>query len=33
VRHDVTIEVEDQPRPALTARWLTLALVPPGVSA
>lgn len=29
VRHDVTIEIEDQPKPALTARWLTLAFVPP----
>lgn len=29
VRHDITIEIEDQPKPALTARWLTLAFVPP----
>lgn len=29
VRHDITVEIEDQPKPALTARWLTLAFVPP----
>ncbi len=33
VRHDVTIEIEDQPKPALTARWLVLAFVPPAGAA
>lgn len=27
--YDVTIEIEDSPKPALTARWLTLAFVEP----
>ena len=27
--NDVTIEIEGSPKPALTARWLTLAFVPP----
>ena len=26
IAHDITIEIEDSPKPALTARWLTLAL-------
>lgn len=29
VRYDIAIEIENQPKPALTARWLTLAFVPP----
>lgn len=33
VRHDISVEIEDQPKPALTARWLTLAFVPPEKSA
>jgi acyl dehydratase len=33
VRHDITVEIEDQPKPALTARWLTLAFIPPEGSA
>ena len=27
--HDITVEIEDAPKPALTARWLTLSFVPP----
>ena len=27
--HDITVEIEDSPKPALTARWLTLSFVPP----
>jgi acyl dehydratase len=27
--HDVTIEIEDQKKPALTARWLTMTFVEP----
>jgi hypothetical protein len=27
--HDVTIEIEGSKKPALTARWLTLAFVEP----
>lgn len=27
--HDVTVEIEGSPKPALTARWLTLAFVEP----
>lgn len=29
VTNDVTIEIEDSVKPALTARWLTLTFVPP----
>jgi acyl dehydratase len=29
IAHDVTIEIEDSPKPALTARWLTLAFIQP----
>jgi acyl dehydratase len=29
VRHDVTIEIENSKKPALTARWLTLSFVEP----
>jgi len=29
VTNDVTIEIEDSAKPALTARWLTLTFVPP----
>ncbi len=29
IAHDVTMEIEDQTRPALTARWLTLIKGPP----
>lgn len=32
IAHDVTIEIEDSPKPALTARWLTLAFVQPAES-
>ncbi|MBX3566570.1 MAG: MaoC family dehydratase [Rhizobiaceae bacterium] len=28
IAHDVTIEIEDSLKPALTARWLTLAFIP-----
>lgn len=31
--HNITVEIEDSAKPALTARWLTLAFVPPGDSA
>ena len=29
IAHDVTIEIEGSAKPALTARWLTLAFIPP----
>jgi acyl dehydratase len=29
VAHDITVEIEGSAKPALTARWLTLAFVPP----
>jgi len=29
IAHDITVEIEDSARPALTARWLTLSFVPP----
>jgi acyl dehydratase len=29
IANDVTIEIEDSPKPALTARWLTLTFVEP----
>jgi len=29
IAHDVTIEIEESAKPALTARWLTLAFIPP----
>ena len=29
IANDVTIEIEGSAKPALTARWLTLAFVPP----
>ena len=32
IAHDVTIEIEDSPKPALTARWLTLAFIQPAES-
>lgn len=31
--HDITMEIEGSDKPALTARWLTLAFVPPEESA
>ncbi|WP_337918381.1 MaoC family dehydratase [Pseudaminobacter soli (ex Zhang et al. 2022)] len=32
IAHDVTIEIEGSPKPALTARWLTLAFVKPAAA-
>lgn len=29
IAHDITVEIEDAPKPAMTARWLTLSFVPP----
>lgn len=33
VAHDITVEIEGSPKPALTARWLTLAFLPPKTEA
>lgn len=33
VAHDITVEIEGAAKPALTARWLTLAFVPPAKAA
>ena len=33
VTHDVTVEIEGSAKPALTARWLTLAFVDPAAAA
>ena len=29
VTHDITIEIENSPKPALTARWMTMTFVEP----
>lgn len=29
IAHDIAVEIEGSPKPALTARWLTLSFVPP----
>ena len=33
VTHDITIEIENSPKPALTARWMTMSFVEPRDSA